>query len=129
MNSFENNAFFWQKLDTLFLSSQLVITKEKGDSHPQYQNLIYPVKYGYLTGTNGGNDKEVCVYRGSLNSDKVNCAVVAVDILKRDLDIKLLSGCSEEEEDAILRFLNQTDFQKTVAIRRGTELPSWAITD
>ncbi len=128
MNSFENNAFFWQKLDTLFLSSQLIISKEKGACHPQYQNLIYPVKYGRLVGTNGGNS-EVSVFRGSLLSDKVGAAVIAVDILKKELDIKLLSGCTEEEEDSILRFLNQTDFQKTVIIRRGTELPSWAMTD
>lgn len=129
MKDFENNAFFWQKLDTLFLSSQLIIFREKGDHHPQYQNLIYPVRYGRLHGTNGGENREVCVYRGSLSSDKVNAAVIAVDILKKDLDIKLLSGCSEEEEAEVLRFLNQTDFQKTVIIRRGTELPAWAVTD
>ena len=128
MKSFENNAFFWQKLDTLFLANKLVIIKEKGERHAQYQNLIYPVKYGRLSGTNGGNDNEVSVYRGSLASDRVTAAIVAVDILKKDLDIKLLSGCSEDEEVEVLKFLNQTDFQKTIIVRRGSELPSWAIT-
>ena len=48
MNAFENNAFFWQKLDTLFLSSKLVIDRPKNTCHYKYSNLIYPVDYGYL---------------------------------------------------------------------------------
>ena len=128
MKSFENNAFFWQKMDTLFLSSQLVISKKKGEVHPLYNNLIYPVDYGYLSNTQSeGNN--ICVYKGSLASDRVNSVIVAVDILKKDLDTKLITGCTEAEEEEVLRFLNQTDFQKTIIVRRGVELPSWALTD
>ena len=42
----ENNAYFWQKLDTLVLSSTMVIDHKKNTSHPNYPNLIYPVDYG-----------------------------------------------------------------------------------
>ena len=38
----ENNAYFWQKLDTLVLSSTMVIDHKKNTSHPNYPNLIYP---------------------------------------------------------------------------------------
>lgn len=48
MSSFENNAFFWQKLDTLYLSSKLVIDRPRNTCHYKYSNMIYPVDYGYL---------------------------------------------------------------------------------
>ena len=128
MKSFENNAFFWQKMDTLFLSSQLVISKKKGEVHPLYNNLIYPVDYGYLTNTQS-DVNNICVYKGSLPGDRVNSVIVAVDILKKDLDTKLITGYTEAEEEEVLRFLNQTDFQKTIIVRRGVELPLWALTD
>ncbi len=48
MKQFENNAFFWQKLDTIVLSSKLVIDRPKNTCHYKYSNLVYPVDYGYL---------------------------------------------------------------------------------
>ena len=51
MSSFENNAFFWQKLDTLYLSSKLVIDRPRNTCHYKYSNMIYPVDYGYLNDT------------------------------------------------------------------------------
>ena len=29
MSAYENNAFFWQKLDTLYLSSKLVVDRPR----------------------------------------------------------------------------------------------------
>ena len=118
-----NNAYFWQKLDTLYLSGDIVIDKPKGSTHPKYSNLVYPVNYGYLK----ADDMEVIkVYKGSRSVMQVDAITVCVDILAKDIDIKLLIGCTEEEENTILGFLNQTDFQKTIIVRRGTEIPDWA---
>jgi inorganic pyrophosphatase len=55
--------------------------------------------------------------------------VIAADILKKDIDVKLLVGCTQTEEEEILRFLNQTDFQKTILVRRGNMVPNWATTE
>ncbi|NLC96682.1 MAG: Inorganic pyrophosphatase [Erysipelotrichaceae bacterium] len=130
MKSFENNAFFWQKMDTLFLSTELKVTRQKGERHPIYNNLIYPVDYCHLEGTSGNSESGlICVYKGSIDTNRIDAVVVSVDILKKDMDTKLISGCSEIEEAAVLRFLNQTDFQKTIIVRRGVELPSWAFTE
>jgi len=49
--------------------------------------------------------------------------------LKKDIEVKLLVGCTPAEEDMILRFLNQTDFQKTILVRRGLEIPAWGNSD
>ena len=126
MTEYYNNAFFWQKVDTLFHSSSVKITKKKGDHHDEFHNLVYPMKY--LTDTKGSNGNGISVYVGS-GSSKVSALVVACDILMKELDVKMLIGCSEEEIEEVLRFLNQTEFQKTVLIKRGSSVPPWAESD
>ena len=46
--------------------------------------------------------------------------------LKKDCEVKLFVGVSPEEEEEIMAFLNQTEFQKAVLIRRGNDIPLWA---
>ena len=46
-----------------------------------------------------------------------------------DIEIKIILGCTSSEEEAILRFMNQTDFQKTIVVRRGNEIPAWSESD
>lgn len=129
MKAYENNAFFWQKLDTLYLSSQLVIDRPKNTCHYKYSNLIYPVDYGYLSDTTSTDAAPIDVFKGSLKSSKIQAIIVSADILKKDCEVKLVVGCNEEEITNILTFLNQTEFQKAVLLRRGDEVPEWAITD
>ena len=129
MNAYENNAFFWQKLDTLYLSSQLVIDRPKNTCHYKYSNLVYPVDYGYLSDSTGSDQSPIDVFKGSIKSTKVGAIVVTADILKRDCEAKLHIGCSEEEIQNILVFLNQTEFQKAVLLQRGDEMPDWASAD
>ena len=118
-----NNAYFWQKLDTLYLSSDLVINQPKGSTYPRNAQLIYPVDYGYLK---SADNKQIKTYRGSLPASQVDAIVVCADILGRDLDVKMLVGCTKQEEEFILSFLNQTDFQKAIIVRRGSVVPGWA---
>lgn len=129
MKSFENNAFFWQKVDTLYLSSKLVIDRQKNTCHYKYSNLVYPVDYGYLTDTTGTDQSPVDVFKGSLKSSVVQSIAISADILKKDCEVKLIIGCTPEEEVEILTFLNQTEFQKAVLIRRGNEVPEWSQND
>ena len=123
---FENNAYFWQKIDTLYLSSDVVIDKPKNTVHAQYTNLIYPVDYGFLQDTLLGSDEHIHVYVGTKMTGKVEAIVVCADILKKDMDVKFLVGCTKEEENDILQFLDQTDFQKAVILRRGHNILDWA---
>lgn len=129
MNAIENNAYFWQKIDTLYFSSKLIISRKKNSIHPVYHNLVYPVDYGFLEDTINRDQEGIAVYRGSGSASSIQTLVVAADILKKDIDVKLLVGCTSEEEEEILRFLNQTDFQKSVLIRRGNTVPSWAMSE
>ena len=127
---FQNNALFWQKIDTLFFSSQIVINRQKKSAHPQYPNLIYPVDYGYLKDIETADKSRINVFVGSLGkkNHSIEYLVIAADILNKDIEIKILHNCSEKEIREILIFLNQTDFQKTILLKKGKDIPSWAET-
>lgn len=125
----QNSAYFWQKVDTLYLSSGYTIARKKGDRHPQFTNLVYPVDYGYVNETKSTNGEGLSLYAGTENRNRITSLVMAVDILSREMDVKILVGCTPQEEEAVLRYLNQTDYQKTILVRRGEDLPFWAQTD
>lgn len=129
MKELENNAYFWQKLDTLLFSSNCTIDRPKGSTHYKYSNLVYPVDYGYLTDTTGSDQKPIDVFQGSNPAFKVDAIVVSADILKKDCEVKLLVGCTEGETLEILKFLNQTDYQKAILVQRGVEVPFWSSND
>lgn len=129
MKEFENNALFWQKLDTIYLSSKLEVDRPKDSVHYKYSNLVYPVDYGYLKDTTGTDMEPVDVFKGSLHSSQIQAAVVTADILKKDCEVKLVVGCDDDEIYDIMAFLNQTEFQKAVLIQRGDEVPEWGSDD
>ncbi len=128
MSEFENNALFWQKVDTLYLSSDFVLTQEKGSLHPKYPNLQYPCDYGLLKTLDDENEDLISCFVGS-GKKEVNSIIVCADILTKNLETKVLIGVNESEEEEILHFLNQTEFQKSVIIRRGFDVPYWALTE
>ena len=129
MEQLENNVYFWQKLDTLLLSSSCAIDCPKGSTHKKYPNLIYPVDYGVLKDTFGADQSPINVFKGSEKTYRVDAIVISADILKKDCVVKLLIGCTKEETMEVLQFLNQTEFQKAILVRRGTQMPSWASND
>lgn len=117
------------KVETLLLSSRLNLTKKRGEMHSKFKNLIYPTDYGHLSDTRSSSEEGVSVYAGSGDRNHITALVIAADILTKELDVKMLIGCTDEETDMVLRFLNQTDYQKTVLIRKGNDLPGWGLTD
>lgn len=125
MNKFENNAYFWQKVDTLCLSGDFVLKNVKGSVDVHYHNLVFPCDFGYLQDSSKNEVTSIACFKGSKGLQCESC-IVSVDILKGSLNVMLLLGVSDQEEDEILRFLNQTDFQKTVLIRKGNEIPNWS---
>ena len=104
MISYDNNAYFWQKVDTIFLSSNVNIIRHKGEVHPQFKNLIYPTEYGHLDETGNGNP--ISVYMGTKNHSEITGLIVAADILQKTIDVKLLLGCTEEEVNDVLHESN-----------------------
>lgn len=100
------NPEFWQMLDRLIASSTIVIDRPKHSRHPEYPDFIYPVDYGYLEGTSSMDGEGVDLWLGSAAEKKLVGVFVTVDPKKKDTEIKLLIGCTDEEIRWIDQFFN-----------------------
>ncbi|MDF1512474.1 MAG: inorganic pyrophosphatase [Anaerolineae bacterium] len=98
---------FWKMLHNLITSSQIVIDRPMGSAHPRYPDMIYPLDYGYLSDTTSSDGDQVDVWMGSLQPHNLTGVVCTVDMQDRDVEIKLLLGCNEEEIKIILYIHNQ----------------------
>ena len=128
MKELENNAYFWQKLDALFLSGDFKVLYKKGSNHPKIHGLVFPCDYGHIETLTDEGQTSMRVMK-SMASNKVQAIVVCANLLDKDVNVVALVGLSEKEEEDVLSFLNQNDFQKTVIVRRGKEVPDWAIVE
>ena len=93
----QKNSEFWDALDKLVANSEIVIDRPKGSAHPRYPELIYRVDYGYLKDTSSmdGGGIDAWIGSGKKELDAIMCIV---DLRKRDSEIKLLIGCTEEDK-------------------------------
>jgi inorganic pyrophosphatase len=102
---------FWHSMTELLTTNSLVIDRRKGTSHPRYKEMIYPLDYGYLENTTSSDGGGIDVWLGSLitptNKTRVKTLtgiLCTFDTLKRDAEIKLLIGCSENDIQVIRDF-------------------------
>jgi len=109
---------FWQALDKLVAESDIIIDRPKGSAHPRFPSFIYPLDYGYLKGTSAMDGGGIDVWRGSDLAGELDAVMCIVDLIKRDSEIKLLIGCTEEEKALVYHVHNVTEFMKGVLIRR-----------
>ena len=128
MKEFENNAYFWQKVDATYLSGDFKLIYKKGSEHPKQAGLIFPADYGHIKALDSDDEVMIKVFKGS-GSKRVESIVVCANILDKELNVIGLVGLSEAEEEDVLHFLNQNDFQKSIIIRRGKDIPAWAVVE
>lgn len=112
------NKDFWTALEKLVNSSRVVIDRPKGSRHPNYPSIEYSVDYGYLEGTSSPDGNEIDVWKGSDKTELIDAVICTVDLVKKDSEIKILIGCTEEEKEKIYDFHNRTDVMKGILIRR-----------
>ena len=111
------NEDFWKALEELVSSSEIVIDRPKGSAHPRFPDFIYKVDYGYLKNTASMDGAGIDVWVGS-GEKKIDAIMCIVDMVKRDSEIKILIGCTEEEKKTVYETHNETPFMKGVLIRR-----------
>ena len=112
-----NNEDFWKALDELVNNSDIIIDRPKGTAHPKYPNFIYKVDYGYLKETSSMDGAGIDVWVGS-GVKKIDAIMCIVDLIKKDSEIKILIGCTEEEKEMVYETHNETPFMKGVLLRR-----------
>jgi inorganic pyrophosphatase len=108
---------FWSRLDGLIETSEIVIDRPKGTAHPRFPALVFPLDYGYLKGTIGGDGNEIDVWRGTAGHQELSAITATVDVKKRDAEIKLIIGCTEEEIDIIEKFYSSR-YMSCIIVRR-----------
>lgn len=116
MNTMVNEEF-WNALDKLVAQSEIVIDRPKGSAHPKYPDFIYKVDYGYLKNTTSMDGGGIDVWVGT-GEKKIDAIICVVDLMKRDSEIKILIGCTEEEKAIVYETHNETDFMKGILIER-----------
>ena len=115
MNRYDED--FWNALDKLVNNSEIIIDRPKGTAHPKYHDFIYDLDYGYLNNTSSMDGSGIDVWVGSAEK-KVNAVICTVDLMKRDSEIKILIGCTEEELKIVYEIHNESENMKGVLIRR-----------
>ena len=111
------NEDFWNALDELVSNSEIVIDRPRGSAHPRFPNFIYKVDYGYLKDTASMDGAGIDVWVGS-GEKKIDAIMCIVDLRKKDSEIKILVGCTEEEKLEVYKTHNETQYMKGVLIRR-----------
>jgi inorganic pyrophosphatase len=112
------NHDFWEYLQQLADTSQIIIDRPKGSTHHRYPDSTYPVDYGFLDGTTSIDSGGVDIWVGSFGQKKVIGALCTVDLLKRDTELKIIFDCTEDEIQAILNFIN-TDQMQAIYVKKG----------
>ena len=112
------NTEFWQIVDKLVEESEIVIDRAKGSEHPKWKGFIYPLDYGYLKGSSSMDGDGIDVWVGSLPERKANAVICIVDYFKKDSEIKILLGCTDEEKQIIYNHHNKTSGMKGLLMER-----------
>lgn len=120
MSELLSDGRFWQSIDELVTTCKVVVDRPKGSSHPRYPEMIYPLNYGYLEGSASGDGGGIDIWVGSLPEKQVVGVAVTVDLVKRDSEIKVLLGLTEQEIHTVYQFHNEGPMSAMVIRRPGT---------
>jgi len=95
----------WSVWDRLIEENGITIDRAQGSAHPQYEEIIYPIDYGYVNGTVGTDGEEVDVFVGTASNGLVG-AILTRDYRKQDRECKLIYNCTMTEIYLVNGFLN-----------------------
>jgi inorganic pyrophosphatase len=79
---------------------------------------VYPLAYGYLQGTMSGDGQGIDVWLGSSGERGVTGVISTIDLRKRDLEVKLLLGCSRADIAEIEAFFTRLGLRFMVQVRQ-----------
>ncbi len=97
----------------------VVIDRPKGSVHPKFENIVYPLNYGYIPNTDGGDGEETDVYVLGVNEPacEFEGEVIAVIHRYNDCENKLVAApkgtcfSAEEIRNAVLFQEQYFDFE------------------
>ena len=113
-----DNAF-WLAIRKIVSESEIVIDRPKGSYHPKYPTFLHLVDYGYLENTSSMDGGGIDVWKGT-DGNFIDAIICTVDLMKKDSEIKILIGCSEDEKHLVLEAHNNSKYMKGILIRRDS---------
>jgi inorganic pyrophosphatase len=100
----EPDNSFWHEISQLIKENQIIIDRPKHSAHPRYPGILYPLDYGYLENTIASDGGGVDVWLGSLETKTLTGILCTFDTIKRDMEIKLLIACADDDIQIIQTF-------------------------
>jgi inorganic pyrophosphatase len=97
---------YWDYLEKIVKTHEIIIDRPKGTTHPHYPELIYPLDYGYLRDTTTVDGGGIDIFLGTKKNRKIEGIICTVDLKKNDAEVKIMYGCYKEEINSALRLLN-----------------------
>ena len=82
--------------------------------------MVFPIDYGYLDGTQSQDGGGIDLWSGTAPHRDLTAIMVTLDTKKKDSEVKLIIGCTEEEIKTIEEFHNGY-YQSGILIRRPQE--------
>ena len=117
MTPITHNPLFWLELDKLVSENKVVIDRPRGSVHPRFPDFAYPVDYGYIEGTRAVDGGAVDIWVGTALPKTIDAIMCTIDPAKKDVEIKVLYGCTPEEKKVIYEVHNRK--MKGILIERA----------
>lgn len=95
---------FWDEVDRLCLTAAHIVDRPARSCHPRFPEWVYPLDYGYLDGTTGGDGHGIDVWFGTAAEPRATAVACTVDPYQRDSEVKYLWRCTPAEVAAIRAF-------------------------
>ena len=95
----------WEGWEKVIRESGITLDRPRGSSHPAHPDIVYPIDYGYVNDTDGGDGDALDVFVGSVANGLVG-AILTTDRRKGDRECKLIYNCAPEEIYLINGFIN-----------------------
>src|SRR5215471_10050233 len=121
-NLMDYNKEFWEYLNKLVSENEIIIDRPKGTKHPKFNNMVYELDYGYIKNTKAMDGNEIDIFKGSLHNKNVNKIICTIDLLKKDIEIKVLIGCTVSEIEKVYNFLNNSEYMKALIIEKNVDI-------
>lgn len=113
------NLSFWESLDQLIASSDVILDRTSGSIHPGFPELVNPLSHGFLAEPNAAENESINVWVGSIPERRLDGIVLTADLIERNAEILLLLGCTEEEKKSILDVFNRGAMRASLIPREG----------
>lgn len=111
--------FRWQAWEQLIKERGITIDRPYGSVHPRYDEIVYPMSYGYINGTLAADGCEVDVFVGRATGGLVGL-ILTRDRRRADREMKLLYRCRPEDIYLAHGFINfdRRRMEGTLVMRR-----------